>query len=67
MVDPALVPGGYGEPAGAMAEGARASRAHAITAAFTAVSVVTAVLSALSALAAWRTLDRRPAGEAQPA
>ena len=53
--------GSYGEPVGAMAEGARVSRAHAITGAFSDVSIVTAILSALSALAAWRTLAVEPA------
>jgi EmrB/QacA subfamily drug resistance transporter len=67
MVDQALAPGGYGEPAVGMAEGAGASRAEAMTAAFTAVCIVTAVLSVLSALTAWITLARRPAGEVQPA
>jgi EmrB/QacA subfamily drug resistance transporter len=59
LVDPALVPGSYGEPADALPEAARTMRSEAMIAAFVAVSVATAFLSFLSAAVAWIMLREK--------
>lgn len=60
-LDPALVPGGYGEPLPHASQPALAMRSAAMITAFVAISAITALLSFASAIIGWYMLpDKRP-------